>query len=99
MLQNVAGALMVNRCALSKQTNLVLKNGWWNLFAAIVNCRERIHVVHCRKNGLSCVRACGDCRGEGCVNAHSELAINNSDNDDDTIEGDDFTRNIFDIFE
>ena len=23
----------------------------------------------CRKNGLKCVSACGDCRGEGCYNA------------------------------
>ena len=23
----------------------------------------------CKKNGLSCVQACGDCRGEGCHNS------------------------------
>lgn len=31
----------------------------------------------CRKNGLSCVAACGDCRGENCLNTNKvyELAI------------------------
>ena len=29
------------------------------------------NVCTCRKNGLKCVTACGDCRGESCMNAES----------------------------
>ena len=27
----------------------------------------------CRKNGLSCVAACGDCRGENCLNINKVI--------------------------
>ena len=31
------------------------------------------NLCSCRKNGLKCVTACGDCRGEGCMNAEEIL--------------------------
>ena len=44
----------------------------------------------CRRNGLKCVAACGDCRGEECENKYTPVEV---DDDDD-----DFNRNIFDLF-
>lgn len=48
----------------------------------------------CRKHGLKCVAACGDCRGELCSNIMvTEERIINDDDDDEQLE-----RNIFDVF-
>ena len=46
----------------------------------------------CKKNGLYCVAACGNCRGDGCENENPKNQII----DDFSEESDD--RNIFDIF-
>ena len=40
----------------------------------------------CRKNGLTCVAACGDCRGESCNNSSVETEDDNED------------RNLFEQF-
>lgn len=45
----------------------------------------------CRKNGLSCVAACGNCHGENCENKAVLVT------DEDAYE--DEERNIFDLFE
>ena len=50
----------------------------------------------CRRNGLSCVSKCGDCRGVGCENSQ----IEDGDSSSDESIGDDFAQddgNIFDI--
>ena len=47
----------------------------------------------CRKNGLHCVAACGNCRGENCTNENSKLE------QDDTEDENGCERNIFDIFD
>ena len=54
----------------------------------------------CIKNGLSCVHACGDCRGELCNNNKPQaVEICELDELEDPLD-DDFSRNIFDdIFE
>ena len=44
----------------------------------------------CRKHGLECVAACGNCRGESCTN----VIIENIEGDDI----DDLDRNVFDLF-
>ena len=46
----------------------------------------------CKKNGLYCVLACGDCRGDGCQNEdpNKNDMVNICDDIDD--------RNIFDLF-
>ena len=46
----------------------------------------------CKKNGLYCVAACGNCRGDGCENENpkNRLVDGYSDDIDD--------RNVFDIF-
>ena len=41
----------------------------------------------CRKNGLTCVAACGDCMGESCNNSCAETEDDNED------------RNLFEQFE
>ena len=46
----------------------------------------------CRMNGLHCVAACGNCRGEGCTNEAPKLEIDNTEDNND------FERNIFDIW-
>ena len=40
--------------------------------------RRSGHIIlcSCRKNGLKCVTACGDCRGDGCKNAEQIVAEN-----------------------
>ena len=43
----------------------------------------------CRKNGLPCVTACGECRGVGCYNAIEEDRNDVEDVDD---------RNLFETF-
>ena len=47
-------------------------------------------ICSCRKHGLKCVAACGNCRGELCTNSVSSMDVDPVD--------DDFERNIFDIF-
>ena len=47
----------------------------------------------CRRNGLNCVDACGNCRGQECENRCSDEDMETDDDDDD------FDRNIFDIFD
>jgi hypothetical protein len=49
----------------------------------------------CRKNGLHCVAACGNCRGENCTNENPKL----KNERDDTEDEDDYERNIFDVFD
>ena len=39
------------------------------------------NVCSCRKNGLKCVTACGDCRGENCNNADEVILDGNEDHD------------------
>lgn len=46
----------------------------------------------CRKHGLPCVSACGDCNGVDCENCENEI-----DMDDDSDEEED--RNIFDVLD
>ena len=46
------------------------------------------HLYSCRKNGLSCVSACGGCHGEGCEN---------STEDEREIEENENKHNIFEI--
>ena len=49
----------------------------------------------CRKNGLHCVAACGDCRGRDCNNASSKVdQAEFTEQLDDIDDG-----NIFDIFD
>ena len=50
----------------------------------------------CRKSGLKCVTACGDCRGELCENTVKLDETVASDSDEDV--GEDFDRNVFDLF-
>ena len=38
--------------------------------------RRSGHICSCRKNGLKCVTACGDSRGDGCKNAEDIVAEN-----------------------
>ena len=47
------------------------------------------NVCSCRKQGLVCVSACGDCHGVNCQNCENEVDMENDDED----------GNIFDIFE
>ena len=35
------------------------------------------NLCSCRKNGLTCVAACGDCRGESCNNSSAEMEDDN----------------------
>ena len=39
----------------------------------------------CKKNGMKCVTACGDCRGDGCKNAEDILLEENALDDDDSM--------------
>lgn len=43
------------------------------------------HICSCRKNGLICVTACGDCRGEGCRNAEEIFLDIEEDSDTDEL--------------
>ena len=36
-----------------------------------------INLCSCRKNGLTCVAACGDCRGESCNNSSAKTEHDN----------------------
>ena len=45
------------------------------------------NLCSCRKNCLTCVAACGDCRGECCKNSSAETEDDNED------------RNLFEQFE
>ena len=47
--------------------------------------------VSCKKNGLHCVAACGNCIGDGCRNEAPLIIFN----DEESFE----ERNIFDIFD
>jgi hypothetical protein len=49
---------------------------------------------------MSGMQACGDCHGESCNNADCEPIIDNFDNEDiiEDCLGEDYARNIFDIF-
>lgn len=49
----------------------------------------------CRKNGLHCVVACGNCRGEGCTNEAPKLENDDEKDNDDMTEA--YERNIFDV--
>ena len=40
------------------------------------------NICSCRKNGLKCVTACGDCHGESCKNVE-EIIVDDDDDDDD----------------
>ena len=55
----------------------------------------------CRRNGLKCVAACGNCRGQECENRCSENMETDDDGDDDNaiMAINAFDRNIFDIFD
>ena len=46
----------------------------------------------CRKNGLSCVSACGECHGVGCNNEFNAAVTADEDDDVDAIDD----GNIFD---
>ena len=50
----------------------------------------------CKKNGMSCMQACGDCRGESCNNVDCEPITDNFDNEDiiEDFLDEDFERNI-----
>ena len=48
-----------------------------------------MNVCSCRKKGLVCVPACGDCHCVNCQNCENEVDMENDDED----------GNIFDIFE
>ena len=45
------------------------------------------NLCSCRKNGLTCVAACGNCMGESCNNSSAETEDDNED------------RNLFEQFE
>ena len=45
----------------------------------------------CRRNGIQCVPACGDCRGMGCKNSSRGMEDDTTDSDDSSDDG-----NIFD---
>ena len=46
------------------------------------------NVYSCRKNGLKCVYACGDCRGEGCQNSEEiTISSESEDFDQDHVSG------------
>ena len=47
----------------------------------------------CRKRGLSCVSACGECNGVGCNNEYNAAVTADEDEDVDAIDD----GNIFDI--
>ena len=47
----------------------------------------------CRKHGLECVVACGNCHGELCTNVSVRIM------EDPSNDGDEMDRNIFDIFD
>jgi hypothetical protein len=49
----------------------------------------------CKKNGLKCMAACGNCYGNQCNN-REEIIANEQSSDDDNIDADD---NIFNILE
>ena len=53
-------------------------------------------ICSCRRNGLTCVSACGDCRGIGCANKPEEVGENDSESKDD-YEDDYDDGNIFDM--
>ena len=46
----------------------------------------------CRKNGLPCVSACGDCHGNECLNAETVVVYN----DDVTADNNSDTEDLFD---
>ena len=48
-------------------------------------------ICSCRKHGLKCVAACGDCRGKSCNNM-AELMVEPLVNDEE------LDRNVFDLF-
>ena len=52
----------------------------------------------CRKNGIYCMSACSNCRGELCTNVKTDDIIDDGLNDSDT-DGFDFERNIFHILD
>jgi len=39
----------------------------------------------CRKNGLHCIAACGNCHGQSCWNAPPPVAECDDDDDDDVV--------------
>ena len=45
------------------------------------------NLCSCRKSGLTCITACGDCRGESCNNSSTETEDDNED------------RKLFELFE
>lgn len=49
----------------------------------------------CKKNGLPCMSACGECHGETCYNRKT----NEYDDEDVINEEDEFAENIFDILD
>ncbi len=44
------------------------------------------NLCSCRKHGLKCVTACGDCRGESCRNAEETAYNDNNDIDSNAID-------------
>ena len=44
------------------------------------------NLCSCRKHGLKCVTACGDCRGESCRNAEETAYNDNNDIDSNDID-------------
>ena len=73
----------------------------WLLQVVRCNCKTEsrnpcgTRLCSCRKNGLTCVAACGGCNGENCENAMVEEVEEISEEHDDI----DIERNIFDFLE
>ena len=73
----------------------------WLLKVVRCNCKTTSRrpcsskLCSCRRNGLYCVAACGECHGEGCENAEAPPP----DSDNETEEPLTSERNIFDILE
>ena len=56
------------------------------------NCKQslknqcRSNLCSCRKNGLSCVSACGGCCGTGCYSKNVDIEENISDDDNENYD-------------
>ena len=52
----------------------------------------------CRVNGLLCVSACGDCRGDSCMNAEKVTIVNDSDASNSDSESSDDMQTSGELF-
>ena len=74
----------------------------WLLKVVRCNCKTTSQkqcstkICSCRRNGLHCVPACGQCHGEGCGNAPEPPPDSDDENE---LDSDSSERNIFEIFE